>query len=464
VLRRAHPGLGAVVALATLLTPLAAEARSFTLSDTVTEAVRVSDLVAAAEASTLGEQAKLDGATAMLFPSLTFGAGYAHLDTAPYMDVEFDIAEMMPADMIDNPIIGPYFEDAEPTRIQMELGRKDNIQFQLQGQQVLFAGTGLHRQRAMAVAELRSAEQQERAARHDAAYEAEAAFWRLALARQAREVTAEAIETAEAHVGLLGTFVEAGLASEADLLAARVQLASLRVDVLRAAQGAELAEGAFRMLLQVPDDEPVELEADAGGLPLQLPEQPEELWALARESRPEARILDQQMMVARHGAQGAWASWLPALVLQGNVYAKNPDRQQEPKFYWSADVTVGLQWSLWDQGAAISRHRQARAGQARIDAYRRQLRAGIKLQVESALATWRQSQLQVDAATEALDLAERSLELVRINFAEGLARNVDVMGAQTAHSKAQLDLFAAQTDLHVAEAEVRRAIGMDLAG
>jgi outer membrane protein TolC len=397
----------------------------------------------------------------MLFPSLTLSGGYARLDTAPYLEVEFDVATMMPADMIDNPIIGPYFEDMEPALIEMELGRQDNIQFQLQAQQVLFAGTGLHRQRAMAAAELRSAEQEERAARHDAAYEAEAIFWRLALARQAVGVTDEAIVTADTHVRLLETVVDAGLASQADLLAARAQVASLRVEVLRAQQGAELAEGAFRMLLQVPDDEPVELDLHADPLPLELPDQPEELWRLARESRPEAKMLDQQLLVARHGAGAAWASWLPAIVAQANVYAKNPDRQMEPEFYWSADITVGLQWQLWDQGLAISRNRQARAGQARVEAYRRQLRAGIKLQVEQALATLRQAGLQVVAAEEALSLSEQSLDLLRINFEEGLARNVDVMGAQTALSRARLDAFAARTDQAVARAELRRAIGLD---
>ena len=423
--------------------------------------MQVSDLVAAAEANTLGQQAAHDGSIAMLFPSLTLSGGYARLDTAPYLEVEFDVASMMPPDMIDNPIIGPYFEDMEPALIEMQLGRQDNFQFQLQAQQVLFAGTGLHRQRAMAAAELRSAWQEERAARHDAAYDAEVAFWRLALARQAEGVTAEAIETAETHVSLLETVVDAGLSSQADLLAARAQLASLRVNVLRAQQGADLAEGAFRMLLQVPDDEAVDLDTEAGPLPLDLPEQPEDVWRLAREARPEAAMLDEQLTVATHGAGAAWASWLPAVVAQANVYAKNPDRQMEPSFYWSADITIGLQWQLWDQGAAISRHRQARAGQARIEAYRRHLRAGIKLQVEQALATDRQAGLQVEAAGEALDLAEQSLALVRINFEEGLARNVDVLTAQTALSRARLDAFAARTDQAVARAELRRAVGLD---
>ena len=211
----------------------------------------------------------------------------------------------------------------------------------------------------------------------------------------------------------------------------------------------------------MPDDESIELDVESGPLPAVLPAEPEELWRLARESRPEVRMLDQQLLVARHGAGAAWASWLPAIVAQANVYAKNPDRQLEPKFYWSADVTIGLQWQLWDQGVAISRNRQARAGLARVEAYRRQLRAGIKLQVEQALAMLRQSALQVDAAAEALSLAEQSLYLVQVNFEEGLARNLDVMTAQTALSRARLDAFAARTAQAVARAELRRAVGLD---
>jgi len=440
-----------------------ASARTFTLHEAVTDAVVRSDAVAAAEAKSAGAKAQADEALAMLFPALTFSGGWAHLDTAPYTDVTLDPAELFSEDLIEMLENFAGMEVTEQT-FRLYMGKEDNFQFQLQAEQIVFAGTALHRQRAMKIAQLRSAEEEERIARHEVAYQAEHLFWQLALARQAMEVTAQAIQTAETHVGLLEAFVEVGLASEADLMAAKVQLASLRLTELQTRQGASLAENAFRTIVHVPDDEAVELDLSQGGMPLQLPADPDAVAEVARESRPEMRMLGHQHDSTRHAAGAAWSSWLPQIAVYGNVYLKNPDRALEPNFYWSADFMVGLQWKLWDRGAALYRNRQARAGLNQIDAMRRQLRDGIELEIDQAHAALREAEEQETVAGEAVELAQESLRLVQLNFGEGMARNVDVLEAQTALSKARLDALEAQIKYRIAEAGLRKAVGMDLEG
>ncbi len=438
-----------------------AAARTYTLAGAVATAVAESDAVAAARASSDAARARADAALLMFFPGLTLTGGWAHLDTVPYIETSIDVASMFPEDLLENPLIGPYFEDMDELVFRMEVAGQDNVQVQLQAEQILFAGTGLHRQRAMAMAELRSAQEEERAALHDVAYRVEETFWQLVYAREALRVTASAMETVSTHVDLLEGFVEAGLATEADLLTAQVQQASLELDALRARQGAELAENAFRMLVRAPEEEPVELDLDAGALPLDLPLEVEALARVAREQRPEARMLEHQGERARQGAQAALSTWAPSVALQGNVYLKNPDRALEPNFYWSADITVGLRWAIWDRGQALCRHREARAGRRRVEAYQRQLHDGVKLEIEQALSAYREADEQRAVATVAADLAERSLELTELNFREGLARNVDVLEAQTALSRARLDRIAAEAAFRTAEAGLRRAVGID---
>jgi len=439
-----------------------AHARTFTLETAVQQAVAGSDTVEVARAKTAGEQAKADEALMMFFPSATLTGGYARLDVAPYFDTEIDLAEYFPEELIDNPLIGPYFEDMEPMVLRMQVARQDNFQFQLQAEQIVFAGTGLHRQRAMTMAQLRSAKEEERAAVHEVAYQTEELFWQLAYAREAIEVTDAATETVDAYVDLLVRFVDVGLATEADLLTAQVQQASLELDSMRARQGAELAENAFRMLVHVPDGESIELDLVDGTMPLDMPLEIEPLTDLARAERPEARMLEQQGLAARHGAHAALSTWLPAVAFQANIYLKNPDRSLEPSWYWSGDLTVGLQWTLWDRGQAISRHRQARAGQRQVEAYQRQLHDGVKLEIEQALSAYHQADKQRAVAARAVDLAEKSLHLTELNFREGLARSVDVLEAQTALSKARLDAIGAEAAYRTAEAGLRRAIGLDL--
>ncbi len=448
------------VALSTVLGPVAV-ARTYTLQEAVKDAVRQSDSVAAAEAKVAGARAKADEALYMFTPKVSLSGGWAHLDTAPYVDTTIDFTEMLPDELLTNPFLEPTLSTMEPQTIRMYMGRQDNFQFQLQGEQVLFAGTALYRQRAMALADLRATEEELRSARHDVVYQAEELFWRLALAREAVKVTQEAIETAEAHVKLLDSYVKTGVATEADRMSARVQVASLKLKALQVQQSLELAENAFRALVHVPDDEPIELNLEDGLMPLEVDTDPDALVKLARESRPEMRMLDQKRLSTEHAAGATWASWLPAVALQGNVYLKNPDRAIEPNWYWSGDITLGFQWNLWDRGAALQKHRQALAGLAQIDAYRRQLHDGIKLEIDQAIATYRQADQQVKVAQEGVSLAEENLRLRQASFDRGVSRSVDVLEAQTSLSKARLDLLEAETNYHVAVAGLRKAIGID---
>jgi len=449
---------------AALLTAASAGARTYTLEQAVRQAVAESEMVEVARARTAGERARADEALAMFFPALTLTGGWAHLDTVPYVVTEMDIGVLMPQEILDLMDTLGYDTEFEPTAIEFEMARQDNFQFQLQAEQILFAGTGLHRQRAMAMAQLRSAREQERAATHDVAYQTEEMFWQLAYARMGVRVTDDAIETVDGYVRLLEHFVEVGLATEADLLAAQVQQASLELDAMRASQGAELAENAFRMLVKAPQGEPIELELEQGTMPIDLPLELDELTELARAGRPEARMLEQQGIAARHGSHAALSTWLPAVALQANAYYKNPDRSLEPNWYWSGDITVGLQWTLWDRGLALSRHRQARAGLRQVAAYQRQLHDGVRLEIEQALSAYSEADAQRAVAARQVDLAERSLRLTELNFREGLARNVDVLEAQTALSKAHLDALGAESAFRTAEAGLRRAVGIDLEG
>lgn len=452
-----------LLCLTVVLGAATAEARTYTLHEAVSDAVLRSDAVAAAEARTDGVEAQADQALAALFPAVTLSGGWVHMDTAPYVEMEFDPTMLFPESVLDmlQGIPGVSMDDFAPSTLQLEMGRQDHVQFQLQGEQILFAGTGLHRQRAMAVAQLRSAREEERVTRHEVSYQTEELFWTLAFARQALEVTGEAIETAQTHVGLLENFVEAGLASQSDMMAAKVQLASLRLTQLQARQGAELAENAFRMIVHIPDTDTIELDT-ASGLPWSLPEDSTALNDAALQSRPEMRVLEQQHLSTRHAAGAAWSSWLPAFALYGNVYLKNPDRANEPEFYWSADFMLGMQWKLWDRGSALHNNRRARAGLEQIDATRRQLVDGIELQIDQAQAARREADEMVLVASEVVALAEESLRLVQLNFGEGMARNVDVLEAQTALSKARLDALDAETKLRIAEAGLRRAVGVDV--
>ncbi len=261
--------------LAALTLPTTAGARTLTVHDAIRLALEHDRGVAAAEAGE--DKARIEARAALLGlgPALSLAGSYTYLGTIPY--VEFDMGaytggssstcdDIDPATLPAGWTVEMATQFCEllmswmgggstgPTRIPM--GLHDNYAVTAEVQQVLFAGGALLQARKAAVDLHDASEEQVRAARQQAAYAAEQAFWGVLLARGAAGVTAEAASTVEAYVHDLENMVSVGIASRSDLLAAQARQSQARLDAMRAAHGLTLAEAMFKVSHGLPDAEP----------------------------------------------------------------------------------------------------------------------------------------------------------------------------------------------------------------
>ncbi len=219
--------------LAALTLPTTAGARTLTVHDAIRLALEHDRGVAAAEAGE--DKARIEARAALLGlgPALSLAGSYTYLGTIPY--VEFDMGaytggssstcdDIDPATLPAGWTVEMATQFCEllmswmgggstgPTRIPM--GLHDNYAVTAEVQQVLFAGGALLQARKAAVDLHDASEEQVRAARQQAAYAAEQAFWGVLLARGAAGVTAEAASTVEAYVHDLENMVSSGTSSK----------------------------------------------------------------------------------------------------------------------------------------------------------------------------------------------------------------------------------------------------------
>lgn len=467
-----------------LLLLLAGPARAVTL--TVDQAVAIaldgSHGVAAAQAGVDAAQADARKATLALGPALTGAAGYTRLDQVPY--VEFDTSaflggstggdacadideETLPAGFtlemaqgLCELIVGwmtPDLGDAGASRIEM--GLQDNYFAKLTLEQVVFAGGALHRARLAARKMVTASEAEVRRARQEVAYSATEAFYALAMARQGARVSQQAVETLDAYVLDLQNLVDVGMASRADLLATQARQSQARLDALRAAHGASLAETMLRATLGLPPDEPVELvvaEPTREALPPR-----DELVATALQRRPDLAGLDASIDAMGHYGAAAWSSWLPAVVVQGNLNWKNPNYALEPEWYRSADLTVAGSWSFWDRGVALSGAAGARAQRTQLVEQRSLLADYLAVEIEAALGSYEEAWAELEVATLGLSQAEEALRLEQDRFAQGMVQNAELLAAQAAVAGARVSLLQARTRIPLARAALDKAVGTD---
>ncbi|MBT3220982.1 MAG: TolC family protein [Proteobacteria bacterium] len=466
-----------------LITGLPAIGRPLTVDEAVDLALENSHGIEMAEAGEAKARAEVQEAFLAFFPSLNASAGYTRLDQVPY--VEFDMGAMTGSDGGGDPCANINVEDlpvgwtvemaqgmcymmmgwmagdpnAEPAQISM--GLKDNYFAKLTLEQVVFAGGAMHQSYAASRDLRSSAAEQVRLARQQAAYDAESGFYQLILARKAVEVTGEAQELMDAYVGQLQSVVDVGAGNMADLLAAKSQAASARLDAMRTAHGAQIAERFFKVNVGLPQEEYIELVLDESSRFTELPFPHEDLLVEAINHRPDLASVDDSLKAMRHYRGATWASWLPAIILMGNLNFKNPNYALEPEWYGSADVTVVANWALWDRGQALKRGSAMAASIAQLKSQRELLAEMMGVEVETAASSFEEALAELDVADIGLQASEEAYRLEHERFENGVSNNTQLLAAHAARSGAKLSMLQAETQLRISHAALRKALGVD---
>jgi outer membrane protein TolC len=281
------------------------------------------------------------------------------------------------------------------------------------------------------------------------------AFGRALAARARRESAEAGVTTVEEDLRRAETRRDAGLETEANVLALRVRQAERTAERIRALSEEQVARAALNVVIGAGVDDarvlvepaPVSARADAAGIE-----------ALALEHRPELKHADARRETAMAAHSAARSGFLPQLVAQGGVEA-NGDSFSERASSWLAGVQVRI--NLFAGGADAARLRESTAAIARATAERAQLEADIRLQVRSAVAELESAIAREVAARQATDQARESHRMIRDRYEAGLAPASELLGASEAVLQAESLRIAALTGTYVSAAAVTRAAGTE---
>lgn len=243
------------------------------------------------------------------------------------------------------------------------------------------------------------------------------------------EISTEAWELADRQLEEVRSFRERGLASEFDVLTARVERDNLRPGIVEAENGARLARQNLRRLVNIPRDREVELttrlaaeltDVDRSALEAAVTDRPA-LQAAAEQ----IRIQEDQVRLARAGfrpSASAFAEFgyqaFPTSVLPGTD--------------WREDWNVGLQVSIplftgFRRSAEVEGARsEVRSAQLE----RRRLEEGILLEFDGAMADFDAALAEVEARRGTVEQAARALELAELRFAAGSATALELSNAR----------------------------------
>lgn len=277
--------------------------------------------------------------------------------------------------------------------------------------------------------------------------------WLLARARLA--TLDQAIALAEAHRRMIADRHAAGFVVKSDLLRARVRLSDLQQQRLAAESGVAVAAAHLNAAMgegpetaYEPADQLVAGEGIRGALA--------DWTQTALGGRPEMAALERSEAIARTEIDKHRNAYLPRVSLFGDYEVDTEDFDDGGSNY-----TVGamLRLDLYSGGRDAARTREARAALAEVQARRRELETGIRVETHQAFLEAGSAWRRIDVARSAVEQAEAHLAIVAARYRSGLATVVELLDAETVLEQARLDRLQAVHDFRTARVRLRLAAG-----
>ncbi|MBC7699249.1 efflux transporter outer membrane subunit [Aquabacterium sp.] len=222
---------------------------------------------------------------------------------------------------------------------------------------------------------------------------------------------------------------QSGVAAQTDVLQAQTQLKTAQVQGLEAAtQRAQLEHALAVLLGKAPSAFSIAVNA---ALP-QAPEVPTVLPATLLERRPDIAAAQQRVNAAYAQIGVADAAFFPALTLSATAGYRNTSLSNllsAPNLFWS--IGPALAQTLLDGGARRSASDQARANADLATSSYRQTVLTAFQEVEDNLVLASQLRAEAQMQQEALQYAQRNLDITNEQYRVGTVSYLNVVTAQT---------------------------------
>ncbi len=299
--------------------------------------------------------------------------------------------------------------------------------------------------------------------RVDLAFSIRSAYWNLSRARETQRVITENVDQMNAHLTDVRNLMGQGLATMNDVLKVQVQLSSVELTQIDAANAERVAAMSLNLLLGLPldaevDTAPVSPEDTAGVRALA------QVDSLALAERADIRASDLRMKAADASVVAARGAWYPQVSLVGDYYYSRPNPRILPtkdEFRGTWDAGIMLSFDLWNWGATARQTEQAEAAlsQAR-EAFEQTRESALMDARQSALALY-QARDKIGVARQGVEQAEENYRTTKNKFEGGAATNTDLLDAEVALLQAKLSASVARVDFEIARARMLRSLGKE---
>lgn len=388
-------------------------------------------------------------AKSALLPSLDFSGNYRRQSTTPELTIP----------PIELPVGGT------PISLfpggGMTLGTLDNYDFKLTISQPIFTGFRLSNwvKAANALGTSRSLELEKN--RSDLIFKVETAYGNVLKSQKFLQIASSAREQVASHLQDVENYVAQGMAKKDEWLKVQVKLSEAELVVIQAENAIKMAQVALENLIGQ------NLPSDATFAPMQVQEfvaaDVSSSIQNASADRAELKSLSHAKEAGQASIKIAQGGMYPSLAAFGTLGYGKPGLdfiKQEWMDYWL--VGVGAEWNLWSWGKTKSQIQQAQLKIDAINQTARKVQDAITLDVTQSCLLLDEASKRLQLTTTMETQAQESFRVAENSYKQGQATHTEYFDAQSELTRAKLQKAQAEIDQALAQANWRRAVGVNI--
>ncbi len=304
-----------------------------------------------------------------------------------------------------------------------------------------------------------------RVSRADLVYSVRQNYYLLLKAIRLAQVAKDALAVSDEQLRKSEALYELGSVARTDVLQARVNRAAAVQEEISARNSVDQEQASLAVLLGRNVTEPIAIRLDIADPPDEQGFDEEGLIGQALGSLPEVRRARAQLLSAGRRKNAAIWDQFPSLGASLS-YSKQAGQFDEVIDPGTLDkdaswgFSIGMNWTIFDGLGTIGNLKNARASRASAREVYRQAELDAALGVREAMIAINNAREGVRAAEESVALAEESLKLQQALYENGGGTILELNNAQVEQTRARNSLVEAQVGLHLAYAQLDRAIGL----
>ncbi|MFA5097029.1 MAG: TolC family protein [Candidatus Margulisiibacteriota bacterium] len=297
--------------------------------------------------------------------------------------------------------------------------------------------------------------------KNDVEYNVISSYFDVLKAKKTVSIVEETKNYLARYVRQTELFNRSGLASSADVLRARAELANSMVSKISAQTGLEAAKLVLAANLgtdQGSDFDVAELE---GPYYRDRELTSKEILDSAFKNRPEWLSFKMGLKVASDAIIYSYGSYLPVVMYQYSA-GMNSTKYKQAGLNFDLDnwrSMIVASWSPFDGFRTANVIREAYAALNTAKAQEQTLKDVITLEVKTSLLTLTGNRERVKAAEIARDLAKKALRLSELGYKANTTSNLSYLEALLANFRAENSLWNSIYDLEISKARVNKTTG-----